>query len=310
MKPPPPYARLLRASMVLGTTVLALGCEDDPPAAAPTTAPAAQVAPRRARNRDGGTSADASLPPLTVTDNSFVESQQVRDPFRSFAHDMLTLGPGTIVDSRAVILSNYSLDDLRLVAVVLGTDSPYAMVVDPTRRGTILRRGMYVGRQEIIHPTDGNRQDYAVHWRVARVNAARLRRGADGQLQEVPAEVVFERPDPINPTAPVVERALALAPREQTQQSDGPGGGVGPGALPPGLGGPAPAFLPSGLGAGSGPSGPAGAAAGAGRPGQAPPPQTTTVIVQSPPQQPTVTAAPFPTTPPPVVVTGGESPLR
>lgn len=306
---PTRYPRLLRASLVLGITVLALGCDDTPPATAPSTATTAQVTPRRARNRDGGTSADASMPPLTVTDNSFVESQQVRDPFRSFAQDLLSVGPGTIVDSRAVILSNYSLDDLRLVAVVLGTDSPYAMVVDPTRRGTILRRGMYVGRQEIIHPTDGNRQDYAVHWRVARVNAARLRRGPDGQLQEVPAEVVFERPDPINPTAPVVERALALAPREQTQQSDGPAGGVGPGALPPGLGGPAPAFLPSGLGGGGSP-GLTGAAAGTGRPGQPAAPQTTTVIVQAPPQQPTVTAAPFPTTPPPVVVTGGESPLR
>jgi len=249
---------------------------------------------------------DASLPPLTVTDNSFVESQQVRDPFRPFAQDIV-LNTSNIIDSRAVILANYSLDDLRLVAVVLGTDSPYAMVVDPTQRGTILRRGMYVGRQEIIHPTDSNRQDYPVHWRVARVNAARLRRGADGQLQDVPAEVVFERHDPINPSAQVVERALALAPREQTQQNDGNPGGLGPGSLPPGLGGAAPSFLPSSMGGGA-PTGAMGPT-GTGRPGQAPP-QTTTVIVQAPPQQPTVTAAPFPTTPPPVMVTGGESPLR
>jgi hypothetical protein len=296
------------AQWLLGLALLAQGCEDDPPAAANTATPTPPPPPaRRNRSRDGGTNADASLPPLTVTDNSFVESQQVRDPFRSFAQDILSTNLLAAVDSRAVVLGNYSLDDLRLVAVVLGTDSPYAMVVDPTRRGTILRRGMYVGRQEIIHPTDGNRQDYAVHWRVARVNAARLRRGPDGQLQEVPAEVVFERPDPLNPNAQVVERSLALAPREQTQQTDGTTGGPLPGVLPPGLGGPTPSYLPPSLGGGGGGAGPIGAA---GRPSGAQPPQTTTVIVQAPPAQNTVTAAPFPTTPPPVMVTGGESPLR
>lgn len=299
----PTSRQRLGAQWMLGLALLAQGCDDAPPATATpaTPAPPPPPAARRNRGRDGGTSADASLPPLTVTDNSFVESQQVRDPFRSFAQDILSTNLLAAVDSRAVVLGNYSLDDLRLVAVVLGTDSPYAMVVDPTRRGTILRRGMYVGRQEIIHPTDGNRQDYAVHWRVARVNAARLRRGPDGQLQEVPAEVVFERPDPLNPNAPVVERSLALAPREQTQQLDGVPGG----ALPPAFGGPAPSYLPPSLGGGGGGAGSLGAA---GRPSAAP--QTTTVIVQAPPAQNTVNAAPIPTTPPPVVVTGGESPLR
>ncbi|MBL8601424.1 MAG: hypothetical protein JNK72_05820 [Myxococcales bacterium] len=321
-------------AIVLASTVALAGCGDDeaPPAAAPAPPTATPTGGPRNRNRnrgDAATEADASLPALTVTDNSFVESGQVRDPFRSYAEVFRTDGTVVNQDTRSVALSNYSLDDLRLVAVVLGTDSPYAMVVDPTRRGTILRRGVLVGRPEMIHSNTENRNDYAVHWRVARVLPSRLRRGPDGQMFEVPAELVLERPDPLNPTAQVVERSLPLAGNDQASAVTSTGA-VDPsavGALPPGLGGGGPAYLPSNLG-GGGPSGPPGgpgvpgAAPGGGRivpptpagvrgaVGAPPPPQQTTVIVQAPPAQQAVQPMAVPTTPPPVVITGGESPLR
>lgn len=309
--------KLLPKSLYVLCAVGALtGCGDDAPASSPPATPAPTVPRPGPRNRtrgDGGTGADASLPPLTVTDNSFVESQQVRDPFHSYATEFLTTGP-VRQDTRAVMLANYALEDLHLVAVVLGTDSPYAMVIDPTRQGTILRRGMLVGRPEMIHPTGEGQQDYAVHWRVARVLPARVRRGVDGQLHEVPAELVFEREDPFNRVAQVVERSLALVGR------DGPsaGGSIPDPALPPGaipgVGGPAPSYLPPSLGgsapAGALPSGAGGAATGAAGGRAAAPTTTTTVIVQAPPQQQTVQPMSIPTTPPPVVITGTESPLR
>lgn len=309
--------RLSTSLYVLCAVGALAGCGDDAPAsstpAAPTPVP---VAGPRNRNRprgDGGVGGDASLPPLTVTDNSFVESRQVRDPFHSYANEFVQTGQ-TRQDTRAVVLGNYALEDLHLVAVVLGTDSPYAMVIDPTRQGTILRRGMLVGRPEMIHPTGEGQQDYAVHWRVARVLPARVRRGVDGQLHEVPAELVFEREDPFNRVAQVVERSLALVGR------DGPsaGGSIADPALPPGaipgVGGPAPSYLPPSLGGGA-PAGalpPSGGGGATGTTGgrAAAPTTTTTVIVQAPPQQQSVQPMAIPTTPPPVVITGTESPLR
>ncbi len=311
---------ILTMALALG----AAGCEDSPvasPSAPPESSSTARsgangTAARSARNAQGQLvpSNVAGPPPIPVTDQSFVESLAVRDPFRRFSNRIDII---TTTDSRAVVLPRFSLDELRLVAVVLGTDSPYAMVKDPTNAGTILRRGMYVGRQEIIRSNVEGRTDYAVHWRVARISPARLRRAPDGALAEIPAEVVFEREDPLNPNAQVVERAVAMASQgvSSTQAQPPPSVGSALGMPIPGVGGPSPSFLPSSFPPGATPpsggrpgstttsgSGPNGAST-----------TTTTVIVQAPPPPagpsgPTL--VPLPTTPPPVVTTGGESPLR
>jgi len=296
----------------------AAGCDDPPPPAppsAPSTHSTARTGANNANRRTTPGQGDAGgPPPIPVTDQSFVESLQVRDPFRRFSNRIDII---TTTDSRSVVLPRFSLDELRLVAVVLGTDSPYAMVKDPSNAGTILRRGMYVGRQEIIRSNVEGRTDYAVHWRVARISPARLRRAPDGALAEIPAEVVFEREDPLNPNAQVVERAVAMASQgvSSTQAQPPPSVGSALGMPIPGVGGPAPSFLPSSV-----PSGAPGP--GSGRPGtttttggaSGAPTTTTTVIVQAPPPAapgPTgPTVVPLPSTPPPIMTTGGESPLR
>lgn len=300
-----------------------VGCDDDPPPPAPPAPPAASstarsgsnTAARPGRNPQGQQNqADAGgPPPIPVTDQSFVESLTVRDPFRRFSNRIDII---TTTDSRAVVLPRFSLDELSLVAVVLGTDSPYAMVKDPTHAGTILRRGMYVGRQEIIRSNVEGRTDYAVHWRVARISPARLRRAPDGALAETPAEVVFEREDPLNPNAQVVERAVAMASGgvSSTQAQPPPSVGSALGMPIPGIGGPAPSFLPSNVPSGAAPSsqGRPGTTTTTG-PGQGAPTTNTTVIVQAPAPAPAPTGptlVPLPSTPPPVVMTGGESPLR
>ncbi|MDB4929897.1 MAG: Type pilus biosis protein PilP [Myxococcaceae bacterium] len=306
-----------RSTWALAIALGAAGCED-PPAPAPPAAPAVNSTARTGantanrRNAPGQGNDAGAPPPIPVTDQSFVESIAVRDPFRRFSNRIDII---TTTDSRAVVLPRFSLDELRLVAVVLGTDSPYAMVKDPTNAGTILRRGMYVGRQEIIRSNVEGRTDYAVHWRVARISPARLRRAPDGALAEIPAEVVFEREDPLNPNAQVVERAVAMASQgvSSTQSQPPPSVGSALGMPIPGFGGPSPSFLPSNVPSGAqGPSRPGTTTTTTGGGQNGAPTTTTTVIVQTPPSAgpsgPTV--VPLPSTPPPVVTTGGESPLR
>jgi hypothetical protein len=308
-----------RSTWALALALGAAGCEDapaPPPPAAPAASSTARTGasgPNRRNPQGQNNQGDAGgPPPIPVTDQSFVESIAVRDPFRRFSNRIDII---TTTDSRAVVLPRFSLDELRLVAVVLGTDSPYAMVKDPTNAGTILRRGMYVGRQEIIRSNVEGRTDYAVHWRVARISPARLRRAPDGALAEIPAEVVFEREDPLNPNAQVVERAVAMASQgvSSTQAQPPPSVGSALGMPIPGLGGPAPSFLPSSVPSGSpGPARPGTTTTtGGGQNGA--PTTTTTVIVQAPPPAAAPagpTLVPLPSTPPPVVTTGGESPLR
>lgn len=298
-----------RILSLLATVGLVAACGDDPPPAPPTpppsTTPATEPAarPRNRNTADGGV-----IPQMPITDGTFVESGAVRDPFRSYAAEFLNTGVRGIVDTRDVRLANYALDDLRLVAVIVGTDNPYAMVVDPSRAGTILRRGNYVGRQEIIHSNVEGRSDYAVHWRVTRIIGVRFRRMTDGSMQEIPAELVFERPDPLNPTAPPVERVLALASQN---------GGPSPTTPIPVPSGPpsGTSFLPPSMG--SSPSGPTLTPGGAGGPQSdqtvtyitpppQPAPQPTTVVVQAPPAQPPVVVPPS-TSPPPVQVNSGPS---
>jgi type IV pilus assembly protein PilP len=284
-------------------------CEDDPPPAPPAPAAPRPTAPAaNAPAQNAGTARDGGPPPLSLPtgESAFIENNGVRDPFRDYIVDLL---PPTavedVVEERQVILREYGIDDLRLVAVVLGTDSPYAMVTDPSGRGTILRRGMLVGRREVVRNSDG--QDYFVHWRVARVLQARLRRTQDGQLDEHPAELVFERTDPSNRSSQLTERSLALgAMRNESVATSTT-------ALPssvviPGVGNNAPSYLPNSLGgAGQAPTAPSGNDGS--RP--PPPPTTTTVVVQAPPAPAAQLREIPPTqTPPAVRVTGGESPLN
>jgi type IV pilus assembly protein PilP len=42
----------------------------------------------------------------------------------------------------------FSLEELRLVAIVTGDDSPRAMLVDPRGKGWVVGRGDHVGRSE------------------------------------------------------------------------------------------------------------------------------------------------------------------
>ncbi len=150
-------------------------------------------------------------PVMPIDEQTFVEGAHARDPFRPFEPAVICSGrPGGVLRPE-VQASRYPLDALRLQAVARGADGPYAMVLDPSGVGMVVRPGTYVAHDELL--IDQRTGDaYVVHWRVARIMPARFTTSADGVLEETPAQVVFERPDPFSPTAQVVERVLSATP--------------------------------------------------------------------------------------------------
>lgn len=194
--------------------VMAAGCEDPPRMGPP---PAPSNAPRAGNGNaaDGGDEADAGpgRATLEVSQSDFAESDRTRDPFRSFAQEFVPVGPEPTLNEGDIKLREYALDELRLVAVVVGTDVPYAMVVDPSGRGTLIRRGDYVGRPETVTSGPEGNLPHQVPWRVTRIVASTVRRDRDN-LIERPGEVVFEREDRLNPTAARAEHVLSLNPAE------------------------------------------------------------------------------------------------
>ncbi len=136
-------------------------------------------------------------------EKDFVEIEgQRRDPFRSYAK-MFSVERGTRVGPQVpVLLGEFSVDDLRVIAIVSGIGTPRAMLVDPQGVGTIVRRGDYVGRGEVVHGGPDGSSEFEVNWRVANI-----RRG----------DVVLAREDPTSGTGTPVTRVLPLhAESEQT----------------------------------------------------------------------------------------------
>jgi type IV pilus assembly protein PilP len=79
------------------------------------------------------------------------------------------------------------------------------MVVDPRGKGSVLKRGDFVGRAETVHTGGTNGTDYQVNWRVDRVR--------DG-------DVVFIREDPAQPNVAPATRVVPLHPEATTSDQD------------------------------------------------------------------------------------------
>ena len=164
------------------------------PANAPAPAAAAPGTPA-AVGPDGGAMV---APKMDFTENDFAESDRNRDPFRTY---LSALAPDQKKDAlksqHEIVLGQYSLDELKLVAIVMGGEYPRAMVVDPGGKGWVLKKGDWVGRPEVVHVGGANGADYSVGWRVDKVR--------DG-------EIVFSREDPAQPGIPPASRIIALRP--------------------------------------------------------------------------------------------------
>ena len=99
-----------------------------------------------------------------------------------------------------VVLPQFSIDELKLVAIVTGGDYPRAMVIDPGGKGWVLKRGDFVGRPEIVHIGGANGADYQLTWRVDKVRAG---------------DLVLLREDPAQPGIPPASRVVTLHPEQQ-----------------------------------------------------------------------------------------------
>jgi type IV pilus assembly protein PilP len=183
---------------LLALVGLAPACTPDKAMQAATQGPAA-TATAAPVAVDAGVVAAATpsaLPKMEFGENDFVESDRNRDPFRSY---MAIFAPDpkrpVTQAQRQVILPQYSLDELKLVAIVTGGEYPRAMVIDPGGKGWVIKRGDWVGRPEVVHIGGANGADYQINWRVDRVR--------DG-------DIVFTREDPAQPGIPPASRVIAL----------------------------------------------------------------------------------------------------
>lgn len=189
------------AMLLLSALPVVVACGDDKgkPTAAPAATAAAPPVQRAAQ------AVDAGPPPKRETtvefsENDFVESDKSRDPFRNFAKAFLEQNNRPTRVQRDVLLSQYTIDELKLVAIVLSGDYPRAMFVDPTGKGHVIKRGDFMGRPDLVHVGGTNGTDYQLNWRVEKVR--------DG-------DVVLLREDPAQPSIPPATRVIPLRVEKQ-----------------------------------------------------------------------------------------------
>lgn len=209
-------ARIIALPLVTLAIVL-VACGDDAPAGGPQAKPGTPVggivtpAPAAApvaADADAGAPIDplAKLPALPLREfqeRDFAETDQSRDPFRSFVQVFVQQAASHSVLQRKVLVERYALDELHLVGIVLGAPSR-ALLTDPSTLGWVAKVGDFVGKSELVHAGGPTGTDVAVNWRVDRIR--------DG-------DVVFIREDPSHPEIPPTTRVIALrTPEEEAGQ--------------------------------------------------------------------------------------------
>ncbi|HEY2366723.1 MAG TPA: pilus assembly protein PilP [Polyangiaceae bacterium] len=193
--------------MILTVAAFAIACGSSS-TTADGGAPVASGAPI-ARPSMAAASASVALPPPVkagdIVENEFTESDHARDPFRSFASIFVEdKGKSRQGPQIQVLLGQYSIDELKLVAIQTGGDYPRAQLVDPQQKGWTVKKGDYIGRPDVVHVGGTNGADYQLNWRVDRIR--------DG-------DVVLTREDPAQPMVPPATRVLPLHPeQDQTTQ--------------------------------------------------------------------------------------------
>lgn len=193
-------SRTFPLSALVMALLASAACREEPAPLPTATRVAARPAPEARAAAPVATPAVEAPAPT-----AFHEGPTLRDPFR--VPSSVVPPPLDLADDDSP-LHDVAIGDLRLLAVVAASDGPVAMVADASGWGVTIRRGMRIGRREIVRHQD---VDYSLRWRVARINPSHLSRGTDGRLTESAAEVVLEQDDPTGRHVPL-ERSLTLAP--------------------------------------------------------------------------------------------------
>jgi type IV pilus assembly protein PilP len=195
----------MRAAILL---VLVVGCGSTAPTQGTPPPPAASQRGTQAAQALADAGPPVAVPHMDVVENEFTESDRSRDPFRSFAsmfvEDKSKQRTGPQI---AVLLGQYSIDELKLIAIQTGGDQPRAQLVDPTTKGWTVKKGDYIGRPDIVHVGGSNGSDYQLSWRVDRIR--------DG-------DIVLTREDPAQPMVPPATRVLPLHPEAEQQTQNTP----------------------------------------------------------------------------------------
>jgi type IV pilus assembly protein PilP len=151
------YPRLLVLGLMSALLAFALGCDDGPPPLdeakgakkGPAKAnPEARAALAKLTKKLSSKEAEKENIKLKLVEKDFVEANTNRDPFRSFMLMFNRANNSTVVIQRRVLLKRYSLEDLRLMAIISGNTRPIAMFVDPTKKGVTIKRGDYISKSE------------------------------------------------------------------------------------------------------------------------------------------------------------------
>jgi type IV pilus assembly protein PilP len=203
-----PRTKLLAATVaLLGAPMLwPLACGGDakptPAKAAPSATPAASPGekPAVAAASVAPSASGAALPPpVQYHEEDFAESEKSRDPFRSFFSVVQEAASRHVKQQRQVMMDRYAVDELKLIGIVTRADPPRAMLVDPTGRGWVVTKGMFIGRAESVHTGGPGGVEYELNWRIDRVR--------DG-------DIVLLREDPGHPDVPPASRVIALRPEK------------------------------------------------------------------------------------------------
>lgn len=200
----------MKRAPLVGIAVIALALPAAVACGTPTSGPAPTPPPPV--NRTGPVaSASASASTLSpelkapeYTENDFVESDRNRDPFRSFIVQNNPVSRQAL-NQRKVELAQYSIDELKLVAIVQGADQPRAMFIDPSGKGTVVYKGTFICRPEVVHIGGSNGPEYQLNWRVDRIRDS---------------DVVLIREDPAQPAIPPATRVIPLHPEQDKEQAE------------------------------------------------------------------------------------------
>jgi type IV pilus assembly protein PilP len=184
----------------------------DPPVVTPSaavsgssfTTPSAPSAAGTPATAAAASAAPSPPPKVEVQETEFTESERSRDPFRSFARTFAQDTKAKVHSQRQVILSQYSLDELRLIGIVTRAEPARAMLVDPTGKGFVIQRGQFVGRADVVQTAGAAGTVYEINWRVDRIR---------------PGDVVLVREDPANPDVPSATRVIPLRPEDELSAS-------------------------------------------------------------------------------------------
>ncbi len=194
----------LAALALVASLPLAVACGTPVSTSPPPPPPPVRAAPVASASASG-------LPPELrgpeYTENDFVESDRNRDPFRSFLVQQQPANREAL-NQRKVELAQYSIDELKLIAIVQGSDQARAMFLDPSGKGTVVYKGTFLCRPEVVHIGGSNGPEYQLNWRVDRIREG---------------DVVLIREDPAQPAIPPATRVIPLHPEADKEAQLTPG---------------------------------------------------------------------------------------